>query len=339
MTRSPRSRTPRGRSWVGERFTADVGPVAHGGHCVSRLPDGRVVFVRHAIPGERVVLEVTEGTDGDRFWRADAVEVVSSSADRVEAPCPVAGPGLCGGCDFQHVSLAPAARAQGRGRRRAAPPAGRARGPCRGRGGARRRRRAALAHPRPLRPPARRSPRHAQAPLPRAGARRRLPDRGARCRVAVRASRRSRPPVRRHDFAVAEDGFWQVHPGAPRVLVETVLDLLDPAAGGAGARPVRRRRAVRGASWPTASAPTASSAVEGHPGAARRRRRRTCPAAYACCAVTSAESLAATPRRALRPRRPRPAARGRSSHGRRAGRRPVAARRRVRRLRPRRSGP
>ncbi|WP_292877475.1 TRAM domain-containing protein, partial [Microbacterium sp.] len=29
-----------------------VGPVAHGGHCVARL-DGRVVFVRHALPGER----------------------------------------------------------------------------------------------------------------------------------------------------------------------------------------------------------------------------------------------------------------------------------------------
>jgi tRNA/tmRNA/rRNA uracil-C5-methylase (TrmA/RlmC/RlmD family) len=106
MTRRPRQRVARGASHVGERHTAQVGPIAHGGHCVARLPDGRVVFVRHAIPGEEVVLEVTEGTDGDRFWRADAVEVVAPSPDRVVAPCPVAGPGLCGGCDFQHVSLA-----------------------------------------------------------------------------------------------------------------------------------------------------------------------------------------------------------------------------------------
>ena len=107
MTRNPRKRQARGRSRVGERFTADVGPVAHGGHCVVRLPspESRVVFVRHAIPGERVVLEVTEGTEGDRFWRADAVEVLEPSPDRITAPCPVAGPGLCGGCDFQHVSL------------------------------------------------------------------------------------------------------------------------------------------------------------------------------------------------------------------------------------------
>ncbi len=84
-----------------------VGPVAHGGHCVARLPEpeSRVVFVRHALPGERVVVEVTEGTDGDRFWRGDAVSVLEASPDRVPAPCPVAGPGLCGGCDFQHVAV------------------------------------------------------------------------------------------------------------------------------------------------------------------------------------------------------------------------------------------
>lgn len=68
------------------------------------------MFVRHALPGERVVVSVTEGSDGDRFWRGDAVSVVRASPDRVAAPCPYAGPGRCGGCDFQHVSL-PAQRA------------------------------------------------------------------------------------------------------------------------------------------------------------------------------------------------------------------------------------
>jgi tRNA/tmRNA/rRNA uracil-C5-methylase (TrmA/RlmC/RlmD family) len=84
-----------------------VGPVAHGGHCVARVgAQGRVVFVRHALPGERVVVEVTEGTEGDRFWRGDAVEVLEPSVDRVPPPCPYAGPDRCGGCDFQHVALA-----------------------------------------------------------------------------------------------------------------------------------------------------------------------------------------------------------------------------------------
>lgn len=79
----------------------EVGPVAHGGHCVARH-DGRVIFVRHALPGETVLVQVTD-TSHDRFWRADAVQILHASPDRVEPPCPVAGPGRCGGCDFQHV--------------------------------------------------------------------------------------------------------------------------------------------------------------------------------------------------------------------------------------------
>jgi tRNA/tmRNA/rRNA uracil-C5-methylase (TrmA/RlmC/RlmD family) len=93
-----------GDSWVGSRFVVTVGPVAHGGHCVARH-EGRVVFVRHALPGERVVVEVTEDRHA-RFCRADAVEVLDASAERVERPCPYSGPGKCGGCDWQHVSHA-----------------------------------------------------------------------------------------------------------------------------------------------------------------------------------------------------------------------------------------
>ncbi|WP_084957777.1 class I SAM-dependent RNA methyltransferase [Thermoactinospora rubra] len=79
-----------------------VGPVAHGGWCVARH-EGRVVFVRHALPGERVIAEVTEETA--RFLRADAVEILEPSPDRVVPPCPYAGPGKCGGCDWQHATL------------------------------------------------------------------------------------------------------------------------------------------------------------------------------------------------------------------------------------------
>lgn len=80
-----------------------LGPVAAGGSCVGRAPDGRVVFVRHALPGERVRAVVTATTRS--FLRADAVEVLEASEDRVERPCPYAGPGRCGGCDWQHVAL------------------------------------------------------------------------------------------------------------------------------------------------------------------------------------------------------------------------------------------
>jgi len=81
-----------------------VGPIAHGGHAVARH-QGRVVFVRHALPGERVRVLVTEGRAKDSFLRGDAVEVLEASPERVTPPCPYAGPGRCGGCDFQHVTL------------------------------------------------------------------------------------------------------------------------------------------------------------------------------------------------------------------------------------------
>jgi tRNA/tmRNA/rRNA uracil-C5-methylase (TrmA/RlmC/RlmD family) len=94
----------RGLGWTGSEFEVTVGSVAHGGHCVARH-EGRVVFVRHGLPGERVVVRVTE--DRHRgFCRADAVEVLEASPARVERPCPYSGPGRCGGCDWQHVDPA-----------------------------------------------------------------------------------------------------------------------------------------------------------------------------------------------------------------------------------------
>lgn len=67
---------------------------------------GRVVFVRHALPGEQVVARLTEARPGERYWRADAVRVLRPSEDRVPAACPLSGPGGCGGCDWQHATLA-----------------------------------------------------------------------------------------------------------------------------------------------------------------------------------------------------------------------------------------
>ncbi|WP_042363745.1 class I SAM-dependent RNA methyltransferase [Streptacidiphilus neutrinimicus] len=98
--RSAQSDAP---SLVGERYEVEVGPVAHGGHCVARH-EGRVLFVRHTLPGELVIAEVTDGTASSRFLRADAVEVLRPAKERVAPPCPYAGPGQCGGCDWQHVT-------------------------------------------------------------------------------------------------------------------------------------------------------------------------------------------------------------------------------------------
>ncbi|HCK78876.1 MAG TPA: tRNA/tmRNA/rRNA uracil-C5-methylase [Actinobacteria bacterium] len=95
---------PTAESLVGELVQVEVGAVAHGGFCIARH-DGRAVFVRHSLPGEEVIARITEGHQNSRFLRADAVEVVRASPDRVEAVCAAAGPGGCGGCDWQHASL------------------------------------------------------------------------------------------------------------------------------------------------------------------------------------------------------------------------------------------
>ena len=87
----------------------EVGPVAHGGHCVARH-EGRVIFVRHALPGERVRVRLVQAGEKDRFWRGDAVEVLEASPDRVAAAWPEAGPGGVGGGELSHVAL-PAQRA------------------------------------------------------------------------------------------------------------------------------------------------------------------------------------------------------------------------------------
>lgn len=233
-----RQRKARGRSRVGETYTLEIGPVAHGGACVARIPaddgPGRVVFVRHALPGEVVEVQITEGTDGDTFWRGDAVEVQTASPDRVTAPCPVAGPGLCGGCDLQHVALSAqrpwkAAVVQEQLQRLAklevdveveAVP-----GDI---DGLRWRTRTRFARTPDGRPGLRRYRSHEVIPV-------------EDCLISIPGHPVpiSEAPVvetvtaagRTHEFTRAGDGFWQVHPGAPTALVEAVLEFLDPQPG------------------------------------------------------------------------------------------------------------
>ncbi|MGU3433333.1 class I SAM-dependent RNA methyltransferase [Actinomycetes bacterium M1A6_2h] len=88
--------------WFGETFEIRVEGPAHGGFCVGRR-DGRVVFVRHTLPGELVLARVTEDP-GKSFCRADAVEVLDPSPDRIAPRCPISGPGGSGCCDFSHAT-------------------------------------------------------------------------------------------------------------------------------------------------------------------------------------------------------------------------------------------
>ncbi|MGW6035803.1 class I SAM-dependent RNA methyltransferase [Gordonia terrae] len=83
------------------RVEVTVDRPANGGEAVGRA-DGRVVFVRGAIPGERVVAEITDDRH-DSYWRADAVDVLDASPHRVPSPCPAASAGA-GCCDLGHVA-------------------------------------------------------------------------------------------------------------------------------------------------------------------------------------------------------------------------------------------
>lgn len=76
--------------------------VAAGGEAIARDDDGRVVFVRGALPGELVRVAVS--TERKDWARGDAVEVLEPSPDRVVPPCPSRRAG-CGGCGWQHVAL------------------------------------------------------------------------------------------------------------------------------------------------------------------------------------------------------------------------------------------
>ncbi len=81
-------------------LTLSVGPPANGGSCVARH-DGRVVFVRYALPGETVRARLI--AEKDAYWHAEAVEILEPSPNRIASLCPIAGPGGAGCCDLAFV--------------------------------------------------------------------------------------------------------------------------------------------------------------------------------------------------------------------------------------------
>ena len=74
--------------------------MAAGGDAIARLADGRVAFVRGALPGELVEIDVVQAKKD--FVRGEVLRVIEPSAQRVEPPCPAHAAG-CGGCPWQHV--------------------------------------------------------------------------------------------------------------------------------------------------------------------------------------------------------------------------------------------
>ena len=227
--------------------------VAHGGVVVGRF-DGKVIFVTGGLPGERVVVEITE--KGSRFDRGRVIRVLEASPGRVEPPCPIAGE--CGGCDWQHASpelqldlktavvaeqLSRLAGITWPGRVEAIQPTVNWRTRMRysvsgGRVGLRGRRS------------------HEVVPLPETGCLAAAPGlfpaqlnelaEGAESLSVVRAANRvsvladgklliGPPRVRekagKFSFQVAASGFWQVHPRAAETLLDAVMEGLKPRQG------------------------------------------------------------------------------------------------------------
>ena len=72
---------------------------AAGGKALGHAPDGRVVFVEYAIPGERVLAEITR--EDSSYIEATTVSVLDPSPARVGPRCQYFG--RCGGCQLQHI--------------------------------------------------------------------------------------------------------------------------------------------------------------------------------------------------------------------------------------------
>jgi tRNA/tmRNA/rRNA uracil-C5-methylase (TrmA/RlmC/RlmD family) len=243
-----------------------VGEAVQGGWCIARLQSGQVFFVRHALPGEQVRAVVTQTTA--RFARADAVEILRAAPERVSAPCPYAGPGGCGGCDWQHASLTAQreikAQVIGQQLRRIAgldravtvePLPGDAGGlgwrtkvrfavGKNGQAGLYRHRSheivrvsdCLIAHPLVTEAGATRErwpgARWVEvAVAPGTGERAVLAAGRSGSRPDNRAPRFLTQRAAGRDWRVAAAGFWQVHPGAADTLVEAVLDGLRPEPG------------------------------------------------------------------------------------------------------------
>jgi 23S rRNA (uracil1939-C5)-methyltransferase len=75
-----------------------VDALAFGGEGIARI-DNFVVFVKGAIPGDRVIARINKKKKD--YANGVISEILTSSSDRIKAPCPYHE--YCGGCRYQHL--------------------------------------------------------------------------------------------------------------------------------------------------------------------------------------------------------------------------------------------
>lgn len=84
---------------VGDSLDIEILRLARGGKAVGRMPDGRIIFVAGAAPGEVAKVELTKVTG--KVAEGRFVEAITASPHRRTPPCPVYL--KCGGCPWQHI--------------------------------------------------------------------------------------------------------------------------------------------------------------------------------------------------------------------------------------------
>lgn len=85
-----------------ETFDVRLNDFIFGGDMIGRLPDGRAVFVPFGLPGELVRLHLVE--EKANFTRGVIETILEPSPQRISPLCKHFG--VCGGCNYQHLSYA-----------------------------------------------------------------------------------------------------------------------------------------------------------------------------------------------------------------------------------------
>jgi 23S rRNA (uracil1939-C5)-methyltransferase len=98
---SRRNRRIRSLTPNSPELTTDILDLAHDGRGIARV-DGKVTFIKGALPGERVRYRVAR--HGKQADEGEVTAIEQASPERVEPRCKHFG--LCGGCSVQHLSAA-----------------------------------------------------------------------------------------------------------------------------------------------------------------------------------------------------------------------------------------
>ena len=79
---------------------ATIARLGHDGRGIAQENNGKIIFIRGALPQERVNYKLLRSSK--KFIEGTAVEILQPAANRIVAKCPHYGE--CGGCSLQHLS-------------------------------------------------------------------------------------------------------------------------------------------------------------------------------------------------------------------------------------------